>query len=92
MQIKVVFSASMKRKFLVAIFFYLFLAFVAGLFDYWDPRGPKIYPAELHVALHHLGRLCVGKDKSYAPIYERTWFYGKPSVKYPVFRKGSKTD
>jgi hypothetical protein len=58
----------------VLAFFIIYLAapLVAGVLGTRDPRGPKIYPARYHEAMHAIGN----RGQKKIPFTERVWFYG----------------
>lgn len=55
---------------------YLVAPVVAGILNYWDHRGPKIYIADLHQVLYGIGGAIAGRPEAYTPVHKRTWFYG----------------
>jgi hypothetical protein len=67
------------RRFLIvsAIVVYLVFPFFAGVFSYYDRRGPLIYPEAYHDLCHRVGWALAGhRGKPRVPFHlERTIFY-----------------
>ena len=55
---------------------YIIAPLISGMVSYDDPRGPIIYPSELHDFEHSIGRFLVGKPRCKVPVKERAVFYG----------------
>ena len=78
----------MKNKILVAVFLlYLTAPFFSGVFNYWNPRGPKIYNGEYHFWMHGMGAGVAGRLRPYDVMFERPWFYGGAKIRSKLFKE-----
>lgn len=56
---------------------YFCFPFVAGIFKFYDRRGPKIYFAAHHELFYRFGYSFVSNEKPRVPFNrQRSWFYG----------------
>ena len=72
----------MKKTLLFLLAIYAIAPLFAGILNYWNPRGPKIYYGEYHFCLQRLGARFAGHVKPYDSLFERPWFYGGAKVRW----------
>jgi hypothetical protein len=82
-------KATRRKKMLCAVLIagvYLSLPFFSGVFSYYDPRGPLIYPMKFHVISHRIGWALIRSGKARIPFRaERSFFYQLDGFKEETF-------
>ena len=77
-----------KRVMIISLIgIYLLTPVFSGIFGYYDPRGPLIYPEQFHLIAHRIGWSMGHKGKARIPILiERTIFYSMDGFGEETFK------